>query len=115
MSLGHAAFFGIAGYCLALISPQYQAANFWTSLPLWMLVAGVLALAIGALQFEPVESILIMVTLAFAPDALFACSAKLAVPTGCILMSARRGLFASVRSTPEKFGHFYFVSARVVA
>src|SRR5471030_3129392 len=34
VSFGHAAFFGTAGYFLAYAAPQYQAANFWTSLPL---------------------------------------------------------------------------------
>ena len=30
VSLGHAAFFGLAGYTLALVSPQYEAASLWT-------------------------------------------------------------------------------------
>ena len=34
VSLGHAAFFGFSGYILALSTPQYEAANFWVSLPL---------------------------------------------------------------------------------
>ena len=29
VSLGHAAFFGIAGYIVALYSPETQAAGFW--------------------------------------------------------------------------------------
>ena len=52
VSLGHAAFFGIAGYCLALSSPQYQAANFWTSLPLAMIAVGMLALSGFPLLFS---------------------------------------------------------------
>lgn len=66
VSLGHAAFFGIAGYCLALSSSQYQAANFWTSLPLAMMATGALALVIGALVLRTSGIYFIMATLAFA-------------------------------------------------
>ena len=34
VSLGHAAYFGVAAYALALISPKYEAANLWLTLPL---------------------------------------------------------------------------------
>lgn len=66
VSLGHAAFFGVAGYFLALYSPQYEAANFWVSLPLAMLVSGVLAFAIGLLVLRTSGVFFIMVTLAFS-------------------------------------------------
>ncbi|MGH8693721.1 MAG: branched-chain amino acid ABC transporter permease, partial [Burkholderiales bacterium] len=66
VSLGHAAFFGISGYILALSTPQYQAANFWVSLPLAMAGAGVLALVIGCLVLRVTGVYFIMVTLAFA-------------------------------------------------
>ena len=66
VSLGHAAFFGSAGYCLALYSPQDHAANFWTSLPLAMAAAGALALVIGALVVRIGGVYFIMATLAFA-------------------------------------------------
>ena len=33
VSLGHAAYFGLAAYALALISPKYAAANLWLALP----------------------------------------------------------------------------------
>ena len=65
VSLGHAAFFGISGYILALSTPQYQAANFWLSLPLAMAGAGVLALVIGCLVLRVTGVYFIMVTLAF--------------------------------------------------
>ena len=34
VSLGHAAFFGLAGYVLARAAPQFEAASLWTTLPL---------------------------------------------------------------------------------
>jgi branched-chain amino acid transport system permease protein len=66
VSLGHAAFFGIAGYILALVSPQYEAANFWSSLALSVAGAALLALIIGALVLRTSGIYFIMSTLAFA-------------------------------------------------
>lgn len=66
VSLGHAAFFGVAGYVLALAAPPYQAASFWISLPLALLASGALALAIGFLVLRTGGVYFIMVTLAFA-------------------------------------------------
>lgn len=71
VSLGHAAFFGVAGYCLALASPQYEAASLWTSLPLALLASGLLALAIGLLVLRTGGVYFIMATLAFAQMAYF--------------------------------------------
>ena len=71
VSLGHAAFFGVAGYYLALTSPQYQAADLWTSLPLAMLASGLLALVIGFLVLRTSGVYFIMATLAFAQMVYF--------------------------------------------
>ena len=46
VSFGHAAFYGAAAYTLALLTPQYQAANFWTSFPIAVGVSAGLALVI---------------------------------------------------------------------
>jgi branched-chain amino acid transport system permease protein len=112
VSLGHAAFFGIAGYCLALSSPQYQAANFWTSLPLAMMAAGALALVIGALVLRTSGIYFIMATLAFAQMLYF-----LLHDTG--IAGGSDGMYIYVRPDAailgwrpfdlEKFGDFYFV------
>lgn len=66
VSLGHAAFFGLAAYVAAMLAPQSEAGNGW-----WMLAASVagatlLALAIGALVMRTRGIYFIMVTLAFA-------------------------------------------------
>jgi branched-chain amino acid transport system permease protein len=66
VSFGHAAYFGAAGYVLALVSPQYQAANLFTTLPLAIGVSAVLALVIGALVLRTSGIYFIMVTLAFS-------------------------------------------------
>jgi len=71
VSLGHAAFFGLAGYILAFSAPQYQAADLWLSLPLAMACSGLLALVIGALVLRTSGIYFIMVTLAFAQMVFF--------------------------------------------
>jgi branched-chain amino acid transport system permease protein len=71
VSLGHAAFFGLAGYMLAFAAPQYEAANLWLSLPLAMACSGLLALVIGALVLRTSGIYFIMVTLAFAQMVFF--------------------------------------------
>ena len=112
VSLGHAAFFGIGGYCLALSSPQTQAANFWTSLPLAILAAGALALVIGALVLRTGGIYFIMATLAFAQMLYF-----LLHDTG--IAGGSDGMYIYVRPDAtlfgwrpfdlEKFGDLYFV------
>ena len=66
VSLGHAAFFGLGGYALALVSSDNGAIGLWWSLPLAMLVAAVAALIIGFFVVRTRGIYFIMVTLAFA-------------------------------------------------
>ena len=67
VSLGHAAFFGVASYLLVLAAPsQYAAVSLWTSLPLAVAASALLSLAIGALALRTRGVYFIMVTLAFS-------------------------------------------------
>jgi branched-chain amino acid transport system permease protein len=66
VSLGHAAYFGLAAYMLALISPKYEAASLWLTLPAATGAAAVAALIIGVLVVRTGGVYFIMVTLAFA-------------------------------------------------
>lgn len=66
VSLGHAAFFGVAAYALTLISPQYEAASFWLTLPAAITAAAAAALVIGFLVVRTTGIYFIMATLAFA-------------------------------------------------
>ncbi len=65
VSICHGAFFGLAGYALALAAPKYEAASLWLTLPLAVGVAATAALAIGALSLRTRGIYFIMVTLAF--------------------------------------------------
>ena len=72
VSLGHAAFFGLASYMLVLAAPdQYTAVSLWTSLPLAMAASALLALVIGALALRTRGVYFIMVTLAFSQMVYF--------------------------------------------
>jgi branched-chain amino acid transport system permease protein len=66
VSLGHAAYFGLAAYVLALVSPQYEAANLWLTLPIAVAITALAALVIGFVVVRTSGVYFIMVTLAFA-------------------------------------------------
>src|ERR1700731_377410 len=66
VSLGHAAFFGIAAYVLVVLSPKYEAADLWTSLPAALAASAGTALVIGLFVLRTSGVYFIMATLAFA-------------------------------------------------
>lgn len=66
VSLGHAAYFGLAGYVLAFVTPEAQAVNLWWSLPLAVAASGAAALVIGFFVVRTRGIYFIMVTMAFA-------------------------------------------------
>jgi len=112
VSLGHAAFFGVAGYYLALYSPQDRSANFWSSLPLAMIAAGALALVIGALVVRTGGIYFIMATLAFAQMLHFLLH-DTAIAGGSdgiyVYFRPAASMFGWQPFDLEKFVDFYFV------
>ena len=66
VSLGHAAFFGLAGYVLAFVTPADAPASLWWSLPAAMAASGLAALVIGFFVVRTHGIYFIMVTMAFA-------------------------------------------------
>ncbi len=71
VSLGHAAYFGLAGYALAFLMPQGQAASIWWTLPAAVLASGLAALVIGVFVVRTHGIYFIMVTMAFAQMVFF--------------------------------------------
>ncbi len=71
VSLGHAAFFGLAGYALALIQPQYDPMSIFVTLPAALAVCALFALVTGWLVLRTRGVYFIMVTLAFGQMAYF--------------------------------------------
>ena len=66
VSLGHAAYFGLAGYALAFLMPQNEAASLWWTLPAAVAASGLAALVIGFFVVRTHGIYFIMVTMAFA-------------------------------------------------
>jgi branched-chain amino acid transport system permease protein len=66
VSFGHAAFFGVGAYALALLSPKAAAAGLWSSLGIAIVAAALCALVVGIFVLRTRGIYFIMVTLAFA-------------------------------------------------
>ena len=66
VSLGHAAYFGLAGYALAFLTPQGEPVSLWWTLPVAVLASGLAALVIGFFVVRTQGIYFIMVTMAFA-------------------------------------------------
>ena len=71
VSLGHAAFYGIAAYAAVLLSPKYGAASIFWLLPAAVACSAAYALVIGTLSLRTRGVYFIMVTLAFAQMAYY--------------------------------------------
>ncbi len=66
VSFGHAAFFGLAGYLLAIVTPDSEAVSIWLALPVCLMGSAVAALIIGWFSVRTSGIYFIMLTLAFA-------------------------------------------------
>lgn len=66
VSLGHAAYFGLAGYALAFLTPADAPVSLWWTLPLAVAGSALAALAIGFFVVRTQGIYFIMVTMAFA-------------------------------------------------
>jgi len=71
VSFGHAAYFGIAAYAVAILSPEYEAASLWYVLPASIGLSALAAFVIGLFVLRTKGIYFIMVTLAFAQMAYF--------------------------------------------
>ena len=65
VSLGHAAFYGLAAYTVYLITPAGRGLSILVTLPAAIAVAGLAALVVGALSLRTKGFFFLMVTLAF--------------------------------------------------
>jgi branched-chain amino acid transport system permease protein len=66
VSLGHAAYFGLAGYALAFLTPETGPVSLWWTLPLAVGISALAALVIGFFVVRTHGIYFIMVTMAFA-------------------------------------------------
>jgi branched-chain amino acid transport system permease protein len=109
VSLGHAAFFGVAAYTLALAAPASDAPNLWLTLPLALMASAITALAIGALVIRTAGVYFIMVTLAFAQMVYyFFHDTRFAGGSDGIYVSARPSLGIGPIDLADDL-HFYYL------
>jgi branched-chain amino acid transport system permease protein len=71
VSLGHAAFFGLAGYALAFLTPAGVPVSLWWTLPAAVAASALAALVIGFFVVRTHGIYFIMVTMAFAQMVFF--------------------------------------------
>jgi branched-chain amino acid transport system permease protein len=71
VSLGHAAFYGLAAYTVYLITPSGRGLSIFITLPMAMVVSGLAALLVGALSLRTRGFFFLMVTLAFGQMVFF--------------------------------------------
>lgn len=71
VSLGHAAYFGLAGYALAFLTPAGEPVSLWWTLPAAVLASALAALVIGIFVVRTHGIYFIMVTMAFAQMVFF--------------------------------------------
>jgi branched-chain amino acid transport system permease protein len=112
VSLGHAAYFGFAGYVLALLTPQYEGTSFWLSLPIALASVALLAALIGFLVLRTSGVYFIMVTLAFTQMVFYLFhDTKIAGGSDGIYIYVRpiTDLFGWRPFNLENFIHFYYV------
>jgi len=65
LSLGHAAFLGVAGYTAGILMVHYDIESFWLVMPLGILTAGIVAAIIGYITLRVSGVYFLLVTLAF--------------------------------------------------
>ncbi len=71
VSFGHAAFFGIGAYAVAIVTARVDAASAWLVVAAAVVAAAAFALAVGALSLRTRGVYFIMITLAFSQMAFF--------------------------------------------
>ena len=112
VSFGHAAYFGLAGYALALMSPGYDAVSLWWTLPAAVAVCALFALFTGMLVLRTRGIYFIMVTLAFAQMLFFVFhDTKLGGGSDGVYIYAKptMNLGETVLVTLEKLDQFYWL------
>ena len=118
VSFGHAAYFGVAAYAVALLSPKYEAASLWYVLPASVGLAALAALVVGIFVLRTKGIYFIMVTLAFAQMFFY-------VFHDTPLGGGSDGLYLNVKPTAEIAGFqpfdldnpthlYYFILAMLV-
>jgi len=101
VSLGHAAYFGLAGYALAFLTPSGEPVSLWWTLPAAVLASALAALIIGFFVVRTHGIYFIMVTMAFAQMVFYLFFDNKA-------LGGSDGLYVNFRPTANIFGFTLF-------
>ncbi|WP_291809487.1 branched-chain amino acid ABC transporter permease [Limnobacter sp.] len=101
ISFGHAAYFGLAAYTVAIYTSNADESNLFITLALSMLSAGIAALIVGLFVLRTKGIYFIMVTLAFAQMMYF-------VFHDTDIGGGSDGVYVNSRPVPELFGTALF-------
>jgi branched-chain amino acid transport system permease protein len=118
VSFGHAAYFGLAGYALALMAPKYETVSLWWSLPAAIAICALFALITGFLVLRTRGIYFIMVTLAFCQMLFFVFhDTKIGGGSDGIYIYAKpeMKLGDAVLVNLEKLEHFYWLALAMLA
>ena len=66
VTLGHALFYGLGGYLFVILTPEYEAVNFWIYAIYIMFISALIALVIGVVVLRTSGIYFIMITLAIS-------------------------------------------------
>lgn len=66
VTLGHALFYGLGGYLFVLLTPEYEAVNFWVYAIYIMGISALVALVVGVVALRTSGIYFIMITLAIS-------------------------------------------------
>lgn len=98
VSLGHAAYFGIATYVVALMTNKYEAASFWLTFPAAIGISSLSAFVVGIFVLRTKGIYFIMVTLAFAQMAFY-------LFHDTALGGGSDGIYLNAKPDASLFGH----------
>ena len=101
VSLGHAAYFGLAGYALAFLTPAGEPVSLWWTLPTAVLASALAALIIGFFVVRTHGIYFIMVTMAFAQMVFYLFFDNK-------VLGGSDGLYVNFRPTANIFGFTLF-------
>lgn len=117
VTLGHALFYGLGGYLFAILSPEYEAVNFWLYAFYILALSALIALVIGVVVLRTAGIYFIMITLAISQMAYYFFFDSLEFGGG-------DGLFIFVKPETSIFGlsfldldnptHFYYLALLAV-
>ncbi|MBW7472089.1 branched-chain amino acid ABC transporter permease [Marinobacter sp. F4218] len=117
VTLGHALFYGLGGYLFVILTPEYEAVNFWTYAIYIMAISALIALIVGVVVLRTSGIYFIMITLAISQMAyyFFFDSLEFGGNDGLfIFMKPETSIFGLSFLNLDNPSHFYYLALLAV-